>query len=46
MGICARIAVMVVVVLLIGRVAFAASNVYTINVILPMTGPGAAGTDS
>jgi branched-chain amino acid transport system substrate-binding protein len=42
MGICARIAVTVIVVLLIGRVAFAASDAYTINVILPMTGPGAA----
>jgi branched-chain amino acid transport system substrate-binding protein len=42
MGIFARIAVTVIVVLLVGRVAFAASDVYAINVILSMTGRGAA----
>ncbi len=42
MNLCARIAVTVIVALLIGRVASAAPAVYTINVILPQTGPGAA----
>jgi branched-chain amino acid transport system substrate-binding protein len=42
MSFCARIAVTVIIALLIGRVAGAAPAVYTINVILPVTGPGAA----
>lgn len=42
MCISVRIAVTVIVVLLVGRVASAAPAVYTINVILPVTGPGAA----
>lgn len=42
MNICARIAVTVIAALLVGGVAGAAPAVYTINVILPVTGPGAA----